>query len=92
VSERDGQWRSASGFVLAALGSAVGLGNVWRFSYVAGENGGGAFVFAYLVAVLALGIPLLIAELAPAADQPVTARWNTTPTSCLLNLPRSAAL
>jgi neurotransmitter:Na+ symporter, NSS family len=64
VSERDGQWRSAGGFVLAALGSAVGLGNVWRFSYVAGENGGGAFVFAYLVAVLALGIPLLIAELA----------------------------
>jgi NSS family neurotransmitter:Na+ symporter len=64
VSERDGQWRSASGFVLAALGSAVGLGNVWRFSYVAGENGGGAFVLAYLVAVLALGIPLLIAELA----------------------------
>jgi NSS family neurotransmitter:Na+ symporter len=64
VSERDGQWRSASGFVLAALGSAVGLGNVWRFSYVAGENGGGAFLFAYLVAVLALGIPLLIAELA----------------------------
>lgn len=64
MSERDGQWRSASGFVLAALGSAVGLGNVWRFSYVAGENGGGAFLFAYLVAVLALGIPLLIAELA----------------------------
>jgi NSS family neurotransmitter:Na+ symporter len=64
VSERDRQWRTVSGFVLAALGSAVGLGNVWRFSYVAGENGGGAFVFAYLVAVLALGIPLLIAELA----------------------------
>ena len=58
------QWTSGYGFLLAALGAAVGLGNIWRFSYVAGENGGGAFVLVYVVAVLALGWPLLIAELA----------------------------
>jgi NSS family neurotransmitter:Na+ symporter len=59
-----GQWTSSIGFALAALGSAIGLGNIWRFSYVAGENGGGAFVLVYLAAVVVLGLPLLIAELA----------------------------
>lgn len=58
------QWRSQAGFVLAALGAAVGLGNVWRFSYVAGENGGGAFVLVYAALVLLVGYPLLLAELA----------------------------
>jgi NSS family neurotransmitter:Na+ symporter len=58
------QWTSTAGFALAALGSAIGLGNIWRFSYIVGENGGGAFIVVYLVAVLALGVPLLIAELA----------------------------
>ncbi|MGE0387842.1 MAG: sodium-dependent transporter [Gammaproteobacteria bacterium] len=58
------QWSSRRGFLLAALGAAVGLGNIWRFSYVAGENGGGAFVLVYLCAVLLVGWPLLIAELA----------------------------
>lgn len=57
------QWSSAAGFVLAALGSAVGIGNVWRFSYVAGENGGGAFVLVYLLLVALIGLPLLLAEL-----------------------------
>lgn len=57
-------WRSNLGFVLAALGSAVGLGNVWRFSYVTGENGGGAFLLVYLATVLLVGLPLLIAEFA----------------------------
>lgn len=63
-ADQASQWRTGPGFVLAALGAAVGLGNIWRFSYVAGENGGGAFVLAYLVCVLAIGVPLLIAELA----------------------------
>jgi len=58
------EWSSNTGFVLAALGSAVGLGNVWRFAYVAGENGGGAFLLLYLGAVLLIGLPLLIAEFA----------------------------
>jgi len=58
------RWGSQVGFVLAAVGSAAGLGNIWRFSYVAGENGGAAFVIIYLACVLLLGIPLVIAELA----------------------------
>jgi neurotransmitter:Na+ symporter, NSS family len=51
------------GFVLAAVGSAVGLGNMWRFSYVAAEGGGAAFVFLYVAMVLLLGIPLMLCEL-----------------------------
>lgn len=57
------QWGSRRGFVLATIGGAVGLGNIWRFSYVAGENGGAAFLFIYLVCVLLVGLPLVIAEL-----------------------------
>jgi len=49
-------------FVLAASGSAIGLGNMWRFPYKAGQYGGGAFVFAYIVAIFLIGIPVLIAE------------------------------
>lgn len=48
------------GFPLAAIGSAVGLGNIWRFPYVAYANGGGAFMVPYLVALLTAGIPMLI--------------------------------
>jgi NSS family neurotransmitter:Na+ symporter len=58
------QWGSRRGLILAAIGAAVGLGNIWRFAYVAGENGGGAFLLVYLALVLALGVPLVIAELA----------------------------
>ena len=48
--------------VLVAAGSSVGLGNIWRFPYVAGENGGGAFLIIYVLCVLLLGLPLMIAE------------------------------
>ncbi|GAB4387807.1 MAG: sodium-dependent transporter [Thermodesulfovibrionales bacterium] len=58
------QWKSQLGFVLAAIGSAVGLGNIWRFSYMAYSHGGGAFLIPYLVALLTAGIPLLILEFA----------------------------
>jgi neurotransmitter:Na+ symporter, NSS family len=51
------------GFVLAAVGSAVGLGNMWRFSYVAAEGGGAAFVLVYIIMVLLLGIPLMLSEM-----------------------------
>ena len=56
-------WSSRTGFVLAAVGSAVGLGNMWRFSYLAAENGGAAFVVFYLLVTLCVGIPVLLAEL-----------------------------
>ncbi|GAA2133163.1 sodium-dependent transporter [Glycomyces algeriensis] len=55
-------WGTRVGFILAAIGSAVGLGNIWRFPGVAYENGGGAFMVPYLVALLTAGIPLLIME------------------------------
>lgn len=57
-----GEWSSRLAFILAATGSAVGLGNIWRFPYVTGENGGGAFVLIYLIAVAAVGIPVMMAE------------------------------
>lgn len=58
------QWHSTMGFVLATVGSAVGLGNVWRFPTMVARRGGGAFLLVYLVAVVAVGIPLMMAELA----------------------------
>jgi len=56
------QWSSRIAFVLAASGSAIGLGNIWKFPYLTGENGGGAFVMVYLLCVAALGIPVMMAE------------------------------
>ena len=50
-------------FILAASGSAVGLGNIWRFPYVAGENGGAAFVIVYLLCIFLIGLPIMIAEI-----------------------------
>ncbi len=58
-----GEWSSKMAFILAATGSAVGLGNIWRFPYVTGESGGGAFVVIYLVCVAAVGLPIMIAEI-----------------------------
>ena len=53
---------SRRAFMFAAIGSAVGLGNIWRFPYIAFDNGGGAFVLPYLVALLTAGIPLLLLD------------------------------
>ena len=58
-----GQWSSRFVFILAAVGSAVGLGNIWKFPYITGEYGGGAFVLVYLVCIAALGVPVMIAEI-----------------------------
>lgn len=55
-------WAHKGTFLLAAVGSAVGLGNLWRFPYLAGENGGGAFILVYALTIAAVGIPILIAE------------------------------
>ncbi len=58
-----GRWSSAWLFILAATGSAVGLGNIWKFPYITGENGGGAFVLFYLFCILLVGIPVMMSEI-----------------------------
>ncbi len=58
-----GEWSSRFAFVLAVAGSAVGLGNIWKFPYIAGENGGGAFVLFYLLCVFMIGLPIMVAEI-----------------------------
>ncbi|MDX9916590.1 MAG: sodium-dependent transporter [Gudongella sp.] len=57
-------WGSRIGFIMAAAGSAVGLGNIWRFPYLAGENGGGAFIAVYLVFIIFIGVSIMLAEFA----------------------------
>lgn len=61
ASNREG-WGTRAGFILAAVGSAVGLGNMWRFPYVTAESGGAAFVFFYILMVFLIGIPVMLAE------------------------------
>ena len=63
MKSKRGLWSTRFGFYLVAIGSACGLGNIWRFPYVVGENGGGAFVLLYAVLALSVGLPLLIGEL-----------------------------
>ncbi len=79
------QWNTQMGFLLAAVGSAIGLGNIWRFSYMAYSYGGGAFLIPYFVALLTAGIPLLILEFgigherigsAPLAYHKLSKRWE----------------
>lgn len=62
MSSKQGQWSSYLTFILATSGAAVGLGNIWKFPYIAGENGGGAFVLIYLVCITVIGLPLMMAE------------------------------
>lgn len=57
------RWSSRFTFIMATTGAAVGLGNIWKFPYMAGENGGGAFVLLYLVAIILVGIPAMMAEI-----------------------------
>lgn len=59
-----GQFTSSLGFILAAAGSAIGLGNIWKFPYVAGKNGGGVFLIFYVLFLLILGLPLIMSEMA----------------------------
>lgn len=58
-----GHWSSRMAFILAVTGSAVGLGNIWKFPYIAGQNGGGAFVLVYLVCVVMIGMPVMMSEI-----------------------------
>ncbi len=62
------RWSSRGGFVLAAIGAAVGLGNIWRFSTVVGQNGGGAYLIPYLLAAFVFALPLLVLELSVGRD------------------------
>lgn len=62
INNQRGFWGSRLGFILAASGSAIGLGNVWKFPYIVGENGGGAFVLIYLVCIFIIGTPIMLTE------------------------------
>ena len=62
MAEERAKFGSKIGVILATAGSAVGLGNVWRFPYMTGENGGAAYIFIYIACVIVLGIPCMIAE------------------------------
>ena len=62
INKRE-QWGSKLGFILAASGSAVGLGNIWKYPHMAGQNGGAAFTIVYLVCILVVGLPILLGEL-----------------------------
>ena len=59
-----GNWKSSAGFILAAAGSAVGVGNLWRFPYMMGSNGGLWFLVIYIAFVILLGVPVMLGELA----------------------------
>jgi len=62
VGQREG-WKSRVGFTFAAVGSAVGLANIWKFPYIVGQNGGAAFIAVYLICLLLIGFPVLISEI-----------------------------
>lgn len=63
MSSGESGWSSRTGFILAAVGAAVGLGNIWRFPTLAGENGGGAFVLVYVLCVALIGMPMVLTEI-----------------------------
>jgi len=75
-----GLWSSRWAFVLAATGSAVGLGNIWKFPYITGENGGGAFVLVYLFCIAVIGIPIMMSEVL------MGRRGRSTPINALKHL------
>lgn len=63
MEQKRESWGSKTGFILAAAGSAIGLGNIWKFPYIAGENGGASFIIIYLICIAIIGLPVLIAEI-----------------------------
>src|SRR5690554_2393646 len=83
---RHGTWSSRWTFILAATGSAVGLGNIWKFPYIAGENGGGAFVLVYLCCILLVGVPVMMAEVM------LGRKGGMSPINTMRNLSREAGV
>ncbi len=80
-------WRTGFGFILAAAGSAIGLGNIWRFPYITGQHGGAAFVLIYLLCVALIGLPVMLCEISlgrHTGRNPVGAFRKLNPSSCLL--------
>ncbi|WP_028866056.1 sodium-dependent transporter [Psychromonas aquimarina] len=78
------RWSSRYAYILAATGAAVGLGNIWKFPYIMGENGGGAFVFVYLICVLLIGIPVMMAEVV------IGKRGRSTPANAVAHVATEA--
>ncbi len=76
-------WSSRFGFLMASVGFAVGLGNIWKFPYITGENGGGAFVIVYLICAFAIGVPILMGEVL------VGRRGGKSPDESMANVARS---
>lgn len=81
-----GEWSSRWAFILAAAGSAIGLGNIWKFPYLAGEYGGGAFVLIYLLCVAVIGVPIMMAEVM------LGRRGRQSPINTMLALAREEGL
>lgn len=79
------EWSSRLTFVLAAVGSAVGLGNIWKFPYITGEYGGGVFIFAYLICIALIGLPIMLSEIA------LGRRGKQSPVNTMLQLSQEAA-
>lgn len=80
-------WSGQLGFILAAAGSAIGLGNIWRFPYITGENGGGAFILVYLLCVAIVGLPVMICEIT------LGRHTQSNPAGCFAKLtPKSSIL
>ncbi len=77
-------WSSRFAFLMASIGFAVGLGNIWKFPYVTGENGGGAFVIIYLVCAFGIGVPILMAEIL------IGRRGRRSPPGAMRNVAESA--
>jgi len=80
-----GLWSSRWAFILAATGSAVGLGNIWKFPYITGENGGGAFVLVYLLCIAVIGIPIMMTEIL------MGRRGRSTPINSMRHLIKQAS-
>lgn len=81
-----GQWSGRVAFILAATGSAVGLGNIWKFPYITGENGGGAFVLIYLLCIAVIGLPVMMGEIL------IGRRGKASPSRAFANLAEDAGV